>query len=205
MAHAAALGFRAHMGWVAAVGVTLDAGAPRLVHSSIVKTADDGDRLAKEPYHAAAGWEGFARVPPHPDPKGAIAQGRKTQTRLATKAIADIVETLKAQKLEPVAGAVLATRAWLGHDLAGILGSHAHIHVYEGEAVRDAVRAGLKANQIKAQDVEEKSLYAVAAKELKLSEARLKTTLTALRGDAPGPWRQDQKLAALVAWLLLAK
>jgi hypothetical protein len=200
----AALGFRAHMGWVAAVGVTLNAGAPRLVHSSIVKTAADGDRIAKEPYHVAAGWDGLNRVPPHPDPKAAIAEGRKAQARLATEAIADIVRALEAQKLKTVAGAVLATRAWLGHDLAGILGSHAHVHVYEGEAVRDAVRAGLKANKITAQDVGEKSLYAVAAKALKQSEARLKTTLTALRGGASGPWRQDQKLAALAAWLLLA-
>lgn len=200
----AALGFRAHMGWVAAVGVTLEGSAPRLVHSSIVKTADDGDRIAKEPYHVAAGWDGLSRVPPHPDPKAAIAEGRKRQARLATRAIADIVRMIEAQKFKTVAGGVLATRAWLGHDLAGILGSHEHVRVYESEAVREAVRAGLKANGIKAQDVEEKSLYVVAANTLNRSEGRLKTILNNLRGDAPGPWRQDQKLAALAAWLVLA-
>lgn len=201
----AALGFRAHKGSVDVVGVTVEAGTPRLVHSAIVKTAPDGDRIAMEPYHVAGGWDGLARVAPHPEPKAAIAQGRKTPARFATKAIADIAQALEAQNLKTVAGAVLATRGWLGHDLAGILGSHEHVRVYESEAVRDAVRAGLKANKIKAQDIDQKSLYAVAAETLKLSEARLKTTLTALRGETHRPWSQDQKLAALAAWLLLAK
>jgi hypothetical protein len=199
----AALGFRAHMGWAAAVGVALDGGAPRLVHSSIIATAEAGDRLSNEPYHVAGGWDGSTRAPPHPDPKAAIAEGRKTQVRLATKAITAIAGDLKQQKLKLVCGVVLATRSWLGHSLESILGDHAHVRVYESEAVRDAVRAGLKANKIACHDVDQKSLVADGSETLKLSEERLKKKLTDLRGDLPAPWREDQKLAALAAWLSL--
>jgi hypothetical protein len=199
----AALGLRAHMGWAAAVAVTLEGAAPRLVHSSIIMTAPDGDRIAKEPYHVAAGWDGLTRVAPHPDPAAAVAQGRKTQERMASQAIAEIVAELKAQKLKVAAGAVLATRGLQMYDLADALSHHAHVHVAEGMAVRDALRFALKANKIAAREFDQKSLYAEGGKTLKLTEARLKQTLVDLKGTAK-PWTQDQKLCALAAWLALA-
>jgi hypothetical protein len=198
----AAIGFRVHMGWAAAVGIALEGGAPRLVHSSIIETAEEGDNIAKEPYHQAAGYHGLERGARPPDPEAIIARGRKTQTKLAAKAISALAAEFKAQRLTLMAGAVLATRSWLGHDLEGILGDHAHIHVYEGEAVRDAVRFALKANKIPAREFDQKSLYAEGAKTLKRAEPKLKAQLTAL-GAGRKPWTQDQKLAALAAWLAL--
>jgi hypothetical protein len=144
----AAVGFRAHMGWVAAVAIALEEDAPRLVRATIFETAEEGDRIAKEPYHAAGGWDGVKRVPRPADPKAVIEQGRKRQQDLATRAIAVIANDLKSRKLKLIRGVVLSTRSWLGHSLEGILSDHAHVHVYEGEAVRDAVRAALKANRI---------------------------------------------------------
>jgi hypothetical protein len=190
------------MGWAAAVGITLVDGAPQLVHSSIIATAPDGDRIAKEPYHVAAGWDGLTRVPPHPDPASAVAQGRKTQERMASKAIADIVAELKAKKLKVAAGAVLATRGLQSYSLEEALSHHAHVHVAEGMAVRDAVRFALKANKIPSREFDQKSLYLEGAKALKLTEARLKQRLTELK-DTAKPWTQDQKLCALAAWLAL--
>ena len=202
MSAKAAIGFRAHMGWVAAVGITLEDGAPRVVHSSIIATAEDRDQIAKEPYHVAGGYDGLTRVARPPDPEAIIAKGRKTQEKLAARAIADIAAEFKARKLKIACGAVLSTRAWLGHDLEGILGDHAHIHVYEGEAVRDAVRSALKASKIACRDVDQKSLYTDSSKALTLSEPKLKAVLTGL-GAGVKPWTQDQKLSALAAWLTL--
>jgi hypothetical protein len=199
----AAIGLRAHMGWAAAVGIALEDGAPQLVFSSIIATAPEGDRIAKEPYHVAAGWDGLTRVKPHPDPAAAVAQGRKTQERMASKAIANIVSELKAKKLKVVAGAVLATRGLQTYTLEEALGHHAHIHVAEGMAVRDAVRFALKVNKIPSREFDQKSLYIEGASTLKLTEARLKQRLTELKGTAK-PWTQDQKLCALAAWLSLA-
>ncbi len=199
----AAIGFSAHMGWAAAVALTLKDGVPQLLLSSIIATAPEGDRIAKEPYHVAAGWDGLTRVPPHPDPAAAVAQGRKTQERMASKAVADIVGDLKARKLKVSAGALLATRGLHSYTLKEALSHHAHIHVAEGMSVRDAVRFALKANKIPAREFDQKSLYVEGAKALKLTEARLKQQLTELKGTAK-PWTQDQKLAALASWLALA-
>jgi hypothetical protein len=199
----AAIGFRAHMGWAAAVGIAVVNGAPQLVHSSIIATAPEGDRIAKEPYHVAAGWDGLARVQPHPNPAAAVAQGRKTQERMASKAVADIVAELKAKKIKVIAGAVLATRGLQSYTLEEALSHHAHVHVAEGMAVREAVRLALKANKILLREFDQKSLYVEGAEALKLTEARLKQRLTELKGTAK-PWTQDQKLCALAAWLALA-
>ena len=200
---ATAVGVRAHMGWVAAVAVTLADGTPQLVRSCTIATAPEGDQIAKEPYHVAAGWDGLTRVKPHPDPAAAVAQGRKTQERMASEAVAELVAELKAKKLKVVAGAVLATRGLQSYTLEEALSHHAHVHVAEGMAVRDAVRFALKANKIPTIEYDQKSLYIEGAKALKLTEARLKQRLTELKGTAK-PWTQDQKLCALAAWLALA-
>jgi hypothetical protein len=203
MSEHAAIGLRAHTGWVAAVAVTLDDSGPCVVHSSIIMTAPDGDRTAKEPYHVAAGWDGLTRVPPHPNPAAAVAQGRKTQERMASQGIAEIITELEAKKLKVTAGAVLATRGLQSYTLEEALSCHSHVHVAEGMTVRDAIRFALKANKIAAREFDQKSLYADGSKTLKLSEARLKQRLVDLKGTIK-PWTQDQKLCALAAWLALA-
>ena len=199
----AAIGFRAHMGWAVAVGIALADSGPQLVLSSIIATAPEGDRIAKEPYHVAAGWDGLTRVPPHPDPAAAVALGRKTQERAASNAVADIVAELKSKKLRVVVGALLATRGLQSYTLEEALSHHSHVHVAEGMAVRDAIRVALKANKIPMREFDQKSLYVEGARILKLTEAGLKQKLTELKGNAK-PWTQDQKLCALAAWLALS-
>ena len=61
-----------------------------------------------------------------------------------------------------------------------------------------ATRSGLQTNIFI-----EKHLLKQAAKELRRSEAVLKRTLTALGGSVMRPWRAEQKMAALAAWLML--
>jgi hypothetical protein len=191
------------MGWVAAVAVAESEDGIVLVHSSIVATADEGDRIAKEPYHVAAGWDGLTRVLPPPDPAAVVAQGRQTQERMASQAVAGIVAELTMRQLTVAGGAVLATRGLRLYSLQEALSHHAHVHVAEGMAVRDAVRFALEENKISSREFDQKSLYVEGAKALKLTEAGLKQKLIALGGRAK-PWTQDQKLCALGAWLVLA-
>lgn len=204
MSAAAAIGFRGHMGWVAAVAVSLEDGAPRLVHSSIIATAEEGDRIAREPYHVAAGWEGAVKVPQPKDPAAVVARGKKAQLKLATAGIAEIIGLLKVQKLRIASAAVLATRGLPADNLEHALSHQAHVPVAESASVRNAVRAACGALKIKWADVDEKSIYAVAQECLGLAEPQIKRTLTAL-GAGIKPWAQDQKLCVLAAWLALAE
>jgi hypothetical protein len=201
----AGLGFRAHIGWAAAVAVIEDHGAPQLVHSSIVQTGERGDRVSMEPYHVAAGIDKLARGGRPPNPEAIIAQGRKLQDEMATKSISRIISELAGNNMNVVAGAILTTRSWLGHSLEGILGDHAHVRIYEGEAVRAAIRSGLTGNGIAVVGCDERSMLQVTAESNGWSELEIQDVLAAMGKQAGRPWRQDQKLAALAAWAALKR
>jgi hypothetical protein len=49
----------------------------------------------------------------------------------------------------------------------------------------------------------ERSLYETASSRLKRSPGALKRAVTDLGGALRGPWRADEKAAALAAWLAL--
>jgi hypothetical protein len=50
----------------------------------------------------------------------------------------------------------------------------------------------------------ERDLYGFAATSLKRSESDLRQTLSGLGRSVGGPWRAEQKAAALAAWLMTA-
>ena len=94
---------------------------------------------------------------------------------------------------------MLTTRAWLGHDLEGILSSHSHIHVYEGEAIRDATRAALAHLGIPCADQDEKSILEAANVELAISNAD--DYMKPRRPADTRSWSKEERLTALGAWL----
>jgi hypothetical protein len=71
------LGFRALKGGGVVVGVVVDEGEPRVVSSTFLPTAADGDRLALEPYRVAyemkRGPDGGAST----EAAAAVAEGHK--------------------------------------------------------------------------------------------------------------------------------
>jgi hypothetical protein len=52
--------------------------------------------------------------------------------------------------------------------------------------------------------VDEKSLHELASKELRLGPADLDARLKALGATIGRPWRREQKLACLSAWVTIA-
>ena len=135
----AALGLRALRGGAVAVGVALDAEGPRVVLSSFLATAEDGDRLAFEPYHVAVEMAHRGDG----DPAAAIAEGRRRQDTLGAKGLGAIRARLRDVGCDPALAALLLNRAgWLTeeHRLAHSLSAPEHPPVIEGLAVRDALR-----------------------------------------------------------------
>ena len=76
------LGFRALKGGSVVVGVAAD-GEPRVVLSSFLATAAEGDRLSLEPYHVAAEMERGPQGRASAEAEAAVAEGRKRQDKLA--------------------------------------------------------------------------------------------------------------------------
>ena len=213
-----ALGLRAVGGGAVTVGVALEAETPRVVLSTFLATAAEGDRLAFEPYHVAvevaqsrAGRPQRGRTP-YPaevlaEATSVIAEGRQRQDAMAIAGVDRIGDRLRTDGCEPNIAALLLNRAgWLTEELRlpHSLAAPEHPPVIEGLAVRDALRFALGQVGVRVTEMDEKSLPEVAAQVLGLSSAALDARLKELGSSAGKPWRKEQKLACLAAWVALA-
>lgn len=199
------LGLRALRGGAVAVGVALQADRPRVVLSSFLATAAEGDRLSLEPYAVAAG------MAPGPDGKAsaaavaAVAEGRRLQDQLAAEGLADLTARMADAGYAPVVPALLLNRAgWITDLLEYSLFSPEHPAVAEGLAVREALRHAFGQIGVPAVELDEKSLPERASEAFDLSPAELDAALKDLGATAGRPWRKEQKLACLAAWFVLA-
>jgi hypothetical protein len=196
------LGFRAGRGGSVVVGVALNGREPLVVLSTFLATAAEGDRLSFEPYHVAAEMERGPQNRVSAEAVAAVAEGRKRQDGMAANGLDSIVRTLQEDGYKPVVAALLVNRAgWITDLLEYSLYAPEHPPVAEGLAVRDALRFALARSGIAVNEVDEKSLQEVASKERCHSIAEMDVRLKTLGATAGRPWRREQKLACLSAWL----
>ena len=198
---ATALGLRAHKGGAILVALTLDNRQPRLLLNTTLATHADGDRLTREPYHAARD------LPRSPDGRAAaealVAEARRRQDQLAHANLQSVLQRLDPK---PATAALLVNRAgWVTGLLDYSLEFPEHAAVAEPLAVREALRFALRQCGLASIELDEKSLPDGAAAILRSSPAEIDATLKSLGTAAGKPWRREQKLAALAAWVALAK
>jgi hypothetical protein len=200
------LGFRAERGGAVVVGVALDGSEPRVVLSSFLATGSEGDRLSLEPYHVAAGMKRGPDGGASAEATAAVAKGRKRQDALAAKGLDAIGRRLREEGCQPAAAALLVNRAgWMKDLLAYSLAFPDHPPVAEGLAVREALRFAFGQAGLKAAEMDEKSLHERGSKELHLPPAGLDARLKALGAAVGRPWRKEQKLACLAAWVAITR
>jgi hypothetical protein len=196
------LGLRAVKAGAVLVGVTADAGEPRLVVSQVVATAGEGDRLSMEPYRAAA--EAVAEGRTLAEAAALVAEGRERQNRIATRAMADVAHSLRGAGHEPVVAALLVNRAgWITDLLEYSLSWTEHVPVAEPLAVRDALRFAIGQAGLALTEIDEKSLPDLAPAQIGMPPDALDAALAALGASVGRPWRKEQKLACLAAWSAL--
>ena len=63
-----AVGFKAHLGWLSAVALTLNPDAPEPVLATRLDLFTDQPRDVREPFHVAGGWDGLQRTEPAEEP-----------------------------------------------------------------------------------------------------------------------------------------
>jgi hypothetical protein len=198
------LGFRALKGGAAVVGVAVEGGEPRVIHSSFLATGAEDDRLSRQPYTVAAELQRDPQGPVSSEMAAMVAEGRRRQDQLAAKGLHAIVRTLEEAGCKPVVAALLVNRAgWVTDLLEYSAAWPEHVLVAEGLAVRDALRFALKECRLKAIELDEKSLPELAANKLGRSSAEIDACVKELGGTVGRPWRKEQKLACLAAWLAL--
>jgi hypothetical protein len=200
-----ALGFRAGRGGSVVVGVAVDRPWPRVVLSTFLATAAEGDRLAFEPYQVAYEMPRAEGGGPTAQAAAAVAEGRRRQAALASTALAGLLEGLNSDGFRPAVAALLINRAgWMTDLLDHSLSAPEHPPVAEGLAVRVALRAAFAGAGLDVVEMDEKSLRESATLKLPLAPGQIDVQLNALGASAGRPWRKEQKAACLAAWVAAA-
>jgi hypothetical protein len=191
----AALGFRSHSGWAALVAVAGPAAEPVAI---LRRRVELSRRTPRQPFHAAEGR-------PFPAAEALVRRAREEASALAATAVRDAVAELRAKGYEAVASGLLLAAGRALPDLRAVLASHALIHAAEGELFRDVLRRASEGCGLRLAEVREREVEGRAVRSLPCPPAELRRRL-AEWGQALGPpWTQDEKRAALVAWLALAQ
>jgi hypothetical protein len=193
----AAIGFRVHSGWAAAVTVCGPANAPVVIDRRNVRLVKTYTYTFRQPYHTAESMAG---------PEGArfIRRVQSDAKRLAISSLHSLQADLAEAEFKIVRGTLLLASGRPLPELEQILASHALIHTADGELFRDSLRAACARCDFPLEGIREKELFETASKALGIEVAALNRRIAALGKALGPPWSQDEKFAALAAWLNLA-
>ena len=196
MAHSkqAAIGFRVHSGWAAAVTVCVEKGSPAVLARQRVHLVETFTYEFRQPYHTAEKMlDGQARE--------FISRMQAEARRLAYSAIRELASRTQEQGLQLTRCGLLLASGRPLPTLEKILASHALIHTADGELFREALlhasaRCGLGDFRIK-----ERELLDCAGKVFRLKSDDLMGRVTELGRPFGSPWSQDEKFATIAAWI----
>lgn len=200
----AALGVCTHLGWATVSAVRVGKDGVEAVRTFRLATCDPEDREAREPYHVAGGFDGLARVPRPREPRKVIASGLRKQRRRTARNLERLLRELADWRVPVRRAALFVGRGRSAPDLERILASHAQIHVAEGDAVREAVRRACDVLDLRVVEIDRRRLPEEARSRLALDERATTRHLKALRPEAGGAWRKEERECALAAWIAAA-
>ena len=188
-----AIGVRVKSGWAATVVLGGPPGTPQLLESLVLDLSDPAVPSTRQPYHASIG----------------VAQTNTARLRrliglvdrCARRSVGGLVRTCRAQGRR-----IRGIGIVVGSDIdpQDIANPHIRAHASEGRLFRTVVEKAAKRHALRTVTTVERELLPLAAVALGRSEGTLKRALTELGDQAAGPWRAEQKMAALAAWLVLA-
>jgi len=193
----AALGFRAHSGWAALVVAAGPLEGPTVLDRRRIEITDPGIPGSKQPYHAAQRLS----LPRAEQYLGRCIEKTKL---LARGRVSAVVDEVREKGYAVVSAGILAASGRPLTTLEATLASHALIHTAEGELFRNALIEACEQLKLAVTKVSERELYARAETQLGLPFGELRRRVAELGRPLGPPWGQDQKHAALVAWLALA-
>jgi hypothetical protein len=193
----AAVGFRVHSGWAAAVAVSLEKSEPVVLARQRVHLVETFTYEFRQPYHTAEKMLiGQARE--------FIARMQGEARRLAYRAIRELASRTQEQGVKLTRCGLLLASGRPLPALEKIVASHALIHTADGELFREALlHAGARCGLVDFR-IREKELLDRAENVLRLKSAALLRRVTELGRPFGSPWSQDEKFAALAGWIALA-
>jgi hypothetical protein len=152
----------------------------------------------RQPYHTAEKM-------PLQEATKFIRRVQSDAEKLAVASLRSLQKDVAEGEFKIVRGVLLLASGRALPKLEQILASHALIHTADGELFRGSLRAACGLCALPVEGIKEKELFAVASKTLCVQPAVLKQRVAALGKALGPPWSQDEKFAALGAWLTLAR
>jgi hypothetical protein len=192
----AAVGFRVHSGWSALVTVSLENDAPTVLSRERVHLVETFSYKFRQPYHTAEKM-------PLEKARAFIAGVLSEAQRLATRALRSTQAELGKQGYQVERSALLLASGRTLPSLDRILLSHALIHTADGELFREALRHSSARCGLEMTCIKDRELLDSGAQTLRTNRDKLLRRLTELGCAFGSPWTQDEKYAALAAWLVL--
>ena len=171
---------------------------PEVVFRGRGELGDPSGTVRRNVYHAARGLE----------PAAAADLVEAGEQIAAIQAGAALERALR--EARHAGAAVRSCAVVVGTDtgeprLESILASHALVHAAEGRLYQRALLQGAKSCGLATVAVPKQSIWEEAETALGVARDELRHWIDELRRQVGPPWAEDQKLAALAAWIALAR
>ncbi|MCI0596616.1 MAG: hypothetical protein L0Z48_08780 [candidate division Zixibacteria bacterium] len=189
----AALGFRVKSGRAIAVLVSGSKSSPQVLDCRVVPLSDPNRPETIQPYHARMG-----KLEENP---AKIKRRTEIIERAAKKSVAALLKECRAKGFKVQnAGLVVGSLS----DPSSIGNPHVRAHALEGQLFRTVLEKALRSQKVPSFVILERDIYPHASSIFAQTAEELKGQLTELGRSLDGPWRADEKTAALAAWTILA-
>lgn len=193
----AAVGFRVHSGWASVVALSLKNGAPEVLSRDRVHLVEKFTYEFRQPYHTAE------KLPP--EKASAFVSKMQAEAReLSGRAIRALQSKLEALGRRLIRSNVLLASGRPLPALPQILASHSLIHTADGELFREALLHASARCELDVTSMRERELLDSTSQVLRLAPGEILRRATELGRAVGPPWSQDEKFAAIAAWIALA-
>jgi hypothetical protein len=193
----AALGFRVHSGWAVLAVVAAPIEEPVIVERRRIEIADPKVAGSKQPYHAAEALN-------LQDAEALVNACTERSEQLAVAAVGAAMRDAKQRGSQVSTSGLVSGSGKPVPALDKILSSHPLLHTAEGELFRNVITRACADFSLPVVAVKEKELMARAQDQIGMSAELIQQHLQRMGKAIGAPWRQDEKLASLVAWIALA-
>jgi hypothetical protein len=191
-----ALGFRVKSGWAAAVVLSGPSSSPSVRHARRIDLSDPAVPESRQPFHAVDD----AQCDLEPE-ENRIEKRLQLVRSVTTQSIGKLWADSLTNGWTPVrAGIVTGSLT----DPATIRQQHIRAHAMEGHLFRTVVEEALRAYDLSCLVLGEKTAFETASQMIHLTVGNLKRTLANLGRRVEGPWKSEEKLAALAAWVAVS-
>ena len=192
-ANLVAIGLRAKTGRAIAVVVGGSADSPLIIAKTEINLWDPKIPATGQPYHQVMDLPGD-------EWPQAVQKSARTIEKIAIKALATLI---KEQATNGRKAHAVATVGAKDRDLARIGNPHIRAHAAEGILFRRVLDNAAQENGLPARAFAEREFDQILKHELGMKSHAVKKALDQAARALPPPWRADEKLAAMAAWLAL--